>query len=123
MRAALLVLLLAAPLTPQAVAARCAGESSSAVNLCACTVRSRLENGWNPSKVLRHYFAKDRRPTVAQVQQAIDGLAGKGCPVGAYYLFSKADMRKLHLRVDCSVANAGGVWAFARNALKVCRGG
>jgi hypothetical protein len=122
MRATLLALaLLLSPLTPQAVAARCAGETSAGGLLCACTVRSRLAVGWAPSKVLNHYYAKSRKPTAVQVQQAKDGLAGVGCPVGAYYLFSKDDMRKLHLRVDCSVANAGGVWAFARNALKVCK--
>ena len=115
------LIVLLAGLTPVAVANRCAGESA-AVQICACTVRSRLSAGWSESKVLSAYFAADQVATAEQIQQASDGLAGVGCPAGcAYFLFSAADIRKLGLRTDCSVAKAGGVWAFARDALQACR--
>ncbi len=117
-----LLLLLLAPLTPTAVAGRCAGESQTAVNLCACTVRHRLEAGWAEAKVLTAYYARSRTPTAEQVQQASDGLAGIGCIGTEFYLFSKADMRSLRMIESCAVASGGGVWAFKRDALGVCRG-
>ena len=125
----LLLLLLLAPLTPESVAARlalsvaevCAGESADAVNLCACTVRSRLQAGWAEARVLTAYYAHSRTPTAEQVQQASDGLAGIGCVGTEYYLWSANDIAGLGLLQACAVASAGGVWAFGRNALKVCR--
>jgi hypothetical protein len=119
---AALLLALLLPLTPQAVAARCAGESSGAVAICACTVRNRIAAGWAEGRVLESYYAADQVPTAEQITQATDGLAGVGC-TNEYFLFSRADIRKLGLRADCAVASGGGVWAFAQDALRVCRGG
>ena len=109
-------------LTPERVAARCAGEAQNGVAICACSVRSRLQAGWSEDKVLDAYFARDRKPTPDQVRQAQNGLDGVGCLGTEYFLFSSADMRKLGLRADCAVATGGGVWAFGRDALNTCRG-
>lgn len=44
-----------------AVANRCKGEFSAAIPECACTVRNRIEAGWNPARVLSAYYAPDSR--------------------------------------------------------------
>lgn len=105
----------------QAVAARCAGEASGAVQLCACTVRNRHIAGWPWGKVLSAYYAPNRTPTAEQLQQAADGLAGVGCAGNEYYLYSTADITHIGLQQSCAVASAGGVFAFPREALNTCR--
>lgn len=85
------------------VARRCAGEAGwpDGVHLCACTVKSRLEHGWDKSDVLKAYYAPDLDASDALVQAADSGLAGKGCPTDAYYLFEQYSVDKLGLNLSC----------------------
>jgi hypothetical protein len=105
----------------RSVAARCAGEATGAVQLCACTVRNRHIAGWPWHKVLTAYYAPDRTPTADQLQQAADGLAGVDCTGTEYYLYSATDIADIGLRQSCAVASASGVFAFPREALNTCR--
>lgn len=105
----------------QAVAARCAGEASGAVQLCACTVRNRHIAGWPWGKVLSAYYAPDVAPTAEQLQQAADGLAGADCTGSIRCLYSASDIASIGLQQSCAVDSAGGVFAFPREALSVCR--
>lgn len=108
---------------PTSVAARCTGEASFAVALCACTVKNRLDAGWSRSKVLSSYYARSIPPTAKAVETARAVLAGEqSCPKDAYYLFSRTDIRYLGLREEnasarvCSRARC--VYSFPRNALR-----
>lgn len=96
------------------VAARCSGESSSAVYECACTVRNRVNAGWNPNKVLSAYYAPDVRPTEQAVQDAVRGLSGIGCHDDWYFLMSHSDIKHLGWEVDDATGKAGGVLMFDR---------
>jgi hypothetical protein len=120
------ILLLIIGLLP--VAKRCAGEAGWAegVHLCACTVKARLDAGWNTRRVLAHYYAPDGRPDKAMLDGAAKGLAGEECPANVYYLFSATDIRRLGLSQKCaSAVSAQGqkrVYAYPRDALRRCRG-
>lgn len=106
------------------VAARCSGEASFAVQACACTVKNRIDAGWNPHRVLTHYHAPDVRPAPAAVEVTRATLAGElDCPPAYYYLWSHTDIVQIGLRHE----DASGkfcdergrcVFAFPRDALK-----
>lgn len=89
-------LFVVALLLPGVVASRCKGEASFAIAECACTVRNRIEAGWNPARVLEHYYASDSRAThdeVATVQAILAGDAP--CDPALYFMWSRADVQHL----------------------------
>lgn len=94
-----------------AVANRCKGEASFAVGPCACTVRNRIEAGWNPAKVLSHYYAPDVSATSAEVAEVRSILAGKAsCEPALYFMYSRADVAYLGIghHAPALVVQAGG---------------
>jgi hypothetical protein len=92
-----LALLLLA-LTPTAIAQRCAGEASFAVQECACTVRNRLDAGWSAHRVLEAYYAPDAHATPAQVATVAAVMAGdEACSADLYFMYSWADVAYLGL--------------------------
>ena len=59
---------------------------------CACTVRNRLDAGWNPAKVLSAYYAPDSHASEAQVAQVADVLSGEtACSADLYFMYSRSD--------------------------------
>lgn len=79
-----------------AVANRCKGEASFAIPECACTVRNRLDVGWNPAKVLGHYYAPNAKATPAEVATVRSILTGTTpCDPALYFMFSRADTEYL----------------------------
>lgn len=94
-----------------AVANRCKGEFHAAIPECACTVRNRLDAGWNPAKVLRHYYAVDSQATAAEVATVRSILTGATpCDPALYFMYSRADTEYLgiaHMTPALVVSDAG----------------
>lgn len=109
-------LFVVALLLPGVVASRCKGEASFAIAECACTVRNRIEAGWNPARVLEHYYASDSRAThdeVATVQAILAGDAP--CDPALYFMWSRADVQHLgigHYPPALVVQNGGRAVMF-----------
>lgn len=104
------------------VANRCAGESSVATQVCACTVYNRLQAGWMPSTVLRHYYAADRPATPSQVATVSSVLSGETTCGAEYYLWSSSDLAGIGLDVDDAVVTVCSdgrcVYGFGKGALQ-----
>lgn len=97
MRAIALLLALSA-LTPGAVAARCRGEASFAIPLCACTVRNRLDAGWTEGRVLEAYYAPSVPASKEQIESVAAILRGEvECNPKLYFMYGAGDVRALGL--------------------------
>jgi len=107
----------------QRVAARCKGETAHFYDVCACTVKNRLIAGWNPAKVLNHYYAHDGITTNDEVDVVRDILNEKTyCDSRYYYLFGGGDVRNLRLTNVPPVAKYSSghseIWVYDRGLFK-----
>lgn len=113
-------------LTPafvERVADRCTGEASFAVEACACTVKNRIDVGWNPAKVLNAYYAPDIASSADSQATVAAILAGEtDCPDTYYYIWSSSDLRYIGLdERNASDRHCEGdrcVFTFPRSALR-----
>lgn len=89
-----------------AVVRRCAGEGShpAAMQMCACSVRHRLQAGWAQERVLDAYYAPDVAPSEQGLVAAQLGLRG-ACEGREYFYVSGYDADRLGF----DVAEAVGV--------------
>lgn len=83
-------LFVVALLLPGVVASRCKGEASFAIAECACTVRNRIEAGWNPARVMSAYYAPDMPATPGEVASVAAILTGnEPCDPALYFMYSR----------------------------------
>ena len=80
------------------VAARCKGEASFAIALCACVVKNRLAGGYSEANVLDAFYAADVTPTATEIWLADRVLVGYWpCDPRLWYMFSSHDCWRLAL--------------------------
>lgn len=78
---------------PVRVAAKCKGEASQLLPVCACVVRNRIAAGWGEGTVLSQFYAKNVTPTAEEVKIVDDVLKGKTfCDERFYFMFSLSDI-------------------------------
>ena len=98
---------MAAQPTPfeMAVARRCTGEGAhpAAMQMCACSVRHRLQHGWTEARVLDAYYAPDVAPSEQGLAAVVVGLAG-ACEGREYFYMSGSDARRLGFDMAQAVA-------------------
>lgn len=101
------------------VARRCAGEGSHprAMQICACSVRHRLEVGWARDNVLDAYYARDVPYSREGLEMVIRGLSGD-CVGGEYFYISKHDVIVLGFNEERAIVSfewdGQKVFAFRR---------
>jgi hypothetical protein len=95
------------------------GESATAPDAVACVMRNRILAGWNPEKVLNHFYASPRAVTDEEVKRIANVLrTGEGCDHRAYFQWSKADVEQVRPRAESFLFEAGGNFFYDKHALR-----
>jgi len=97
------------------------GEDGRDPAMPACVMRNRILRGWNPDKVLNHFYAPARRVSdseLAAVKAAV--LYGAGCDERAYFQFSDSDLRRVQVCPGAFLFRVNGNSYFSIDALKGC---
>ena len=95
------------------------GESSLRPDAVACVMRNRIIAGWNPERVLNHFYAPPRTVTAEEVERIANVLrTGEGCDPRAYFQWSRADVERIQPRPESFLFEAGGNLFYDRYALK-----
>jgi len=93
------------------VARRCAGEGAypAAMQMCACSVRHRLQAGWASERVLSAYYAPDAVPSEQGLVAVVTGLRLGVCEGREYFYVSRSDV--VYLGFDPARAVGSVEWS------------
>jgi hypothetical protein len=98
------------------------GESGVAPETVACVMRNRILAGWNPYKVLNHFYAPPRPVTIEELQRVTTVLrTGYNCDRRAYFQWSRSDVAKIQPCASSFLYEAHGNFFYDREALRCKR--
>lgn len=94
------------------------GEASNPV-YPACVMRNRILHGWNPYKVLNHFYARPRQVTEQELIDVANTIRyGVQCDPRAYFQWSLDDERKIQPNKDAFLFEIDGNVYYAYHALR-----
>lgn len=96
------------------------GEDGRDPTMPACVMRNRILNGWNPWKVLNHFYAPAiKNISDAEVEAVRAMLAkGEGCDRRAYFFFTGIDFSHVHPAEASFLFNHNGNYYYDIYAFK-----
>jgi len=85
----------------------------------ACVMRNRIMAGWNPDRLLGHFYAPTRPVTDEELERVREVLAtGAGCDPRAYFQWSTSDVARIQPNPGSWLFSANGNHYYDRAALK-----
>lgn len=85
----------------------------------ACVMRNRIVAGWNPDRLLGHFYAPARPVTDEELERVREVLAtGAGCDPRAYFQWSTSDVARIQPSPGSWLFSANGNHYYDRDALK-----
>lgn len=102
----------------EVLAGKAIGESGSDPYSIACVMRNRLEGGWAPGAVHRHFYGRWIPPTAEQATKLYAILDGGGnCNKNAWYAFATNEIKPGAYQ-ECFLFTSEGISYFSKGALK-----